>query len=101
MCPTYCVAKALLNKAVQLMAADEAFKQRGVSVVSVCPGWCRWDGLQHMFLPVVVLYINVIRRSHFAQGGPGGPACSIRCMPWCSLGTFDAQHERGTHVRFV
>jgi NAD(P)-dependent dehydrogenase (short-subunit alcohol dehydrogenase family) len=41
MCPTYCVAKALLNKAVQLMAADGAFKQRGVSVVSVCPGWCR------------------------------------------------------------
>jgi NAD(P)-dependent dehydrogenase (short-subunit alcohol dehydrogenase family) len=47
MCPTYCVAKALLNKAVQLMAADEAFKERGVSVVSVCPGWCRWAGLLH------------------------------------------------------
>jgi NAD(P)-dependent dehydrogenase (short-subunit alcohol dehydrogenase family) len=41
MCPTYCVAKALLNRAGQLLAADEAFKQRGVSVVSVCPGWCR------------------------------------------------------------
>jgi NAD(P)-dependent dehydrogenase (short-subunit alcohol dehydrogenase family) len=43
MCPTYCVAKALLNKAVQLMAADDAFKQRGVCVASVCPGWCRWE----------------------------------------------------------
>lgn len=40
--PTYSVAKALLNRGVQLMAADSAFKERGVSVVSVCPGWCRW-----------------------------------------------------------
>ncbi|WIA15411.1 hypothetical protein OEZ85_002065 [Tetradesmus obliquus] len=43
MCPTYCVAKALLNKAGQLLAADDVFKQRGVSVVAVCPGWCRTD----------------------------------------------------------
>ncbi|KAF6266436.1 hypothetical protein COO60DRAFT_1474854 [Scenedesmus sp. NREL 46B-D3] len=36
MSPTYSVAKALLNRGVQLMAADESFKQRGVSV-------CRTD----------------------------------------------------------
>lgn len=41
MSPTYSVAKALLNRAVQLMAADEAFTQRGISVASTCPGWCR------------------------------------------------------------
>jgi NAD(P)-dependent dehydrogenase (short-subunit alcohol dehydrogenase family) len=43
MTPTYSVVKALLNRSVQLMSADEKFKQRGVSVVSTCPGWCRTD----------------------------------------------------------
>lgn len=41
MAPTYSVAKALLNKAVQLLEQDEAFKAKGVKVVSTCPGWCR------------------------------------------------------------
>jgi NAD(P)-dependent dehydrogenase (short-subunit alcohol dehydrogenase family) len=39
--PTYCVSKALMNRAVQLMAADEQLKERGLSVVAVTPGWCR------------------------------------------------------------
>jgi NAD(P)-dependent dehydrogenase (short-subunit alcohol dehydrogenase family) len=43
MAPTYSVVKALLNRSVELLSADEKFKQRGVSVVSVCPGWCRTD----------------------------------------------------------
>ncbi|KAF6265826.1 hypothetical protein COO60DRAFT_1623711 [Scenedesmus sp. NREL 46B-D3] len=41
--PTYCVSKALLNRAVQLMAADEELRARGVAVVAVTPGWCRTD----------------------------------------------------------
>lgn len=41
--PTYSVAKALLNKAVQLLVQDGAFKARGIRVVSTCPGWCRTD----------------------------------------------------------
>lgn len=41
MTPTYSVAKALLNKAVQLLAGDAAFKAHGVNVVSTRPGWCR------------------------------------------------------------
>lgn len=40
--PTYSVAKAQLNQAVQLLAQDGAFKARGVRIVSTCPGWCRW-----------------------------------------------------------
>jgi NAD(P)-dependent dehydrogenase (short-subunit alcohol dehydrogenase family) len=39
--PTYSVAKAVLNKAMQLLAADEGFKARGIRVASTCPGWCR------------------------------------------------------------
>lgn len=39
--PTYTVAKAILNKAVQLLVQDEAFKARSTGVVSTCPGWCR------------------------------------------------------------
>eukprot|EP00877_Chromochloris_zofingiensis_P008306 jgi/Chrzof1/3729/Cz13g06240.t1 len=39
----YNVSKLLLNKAVQLMNEDEKLKSKGVSVVSVCPGWCRTD----------------------------------------------------------
>jgi hypothetical protein len=39
--PTYCVSKALMNRAGQLMAADADLKARGVSVVAVTPGWCR------------------------------------------------------------
>uniref|UniRef100_A0A383VG77 Uncharacterized protein n=1 Tax=Tetradesmus obliquus TaxID=3088 RepID=A0A383VG77_TETOB len=41
--PTYCVSKALMNRAVQLMAADEGLQARGVRVVAVTPGWCRTD----------------------------------------------------------
>eukprot|EP00775_Hariotina_reticulata_P008630 gene8630-8811_t len=43
MSPTYSVAKAMLNRAVQLLSEDSAFQARGVSVVSTCPGWCRTD----------------------------------------------------------
>eukprot|EP00877_Chromochloris_zofingiensis_P008308 jgi/Chrzof1/3730/Cz13g06250.t1 len=39
----YNVSKMFLNKAVQLMNEDERLKSKGVSVVSVCPGWCRTD----------------------------------------------------------
>lgn len=41
--PTYSVSKALLNRAVQLMAGDAAFAERGIRVASTCPGWCRTD----------------------------------------------------------
>lgn len=39
--PTYSVAKAALNKAVQLLVQDHDFKERDARVVSTCPGWCR------------------------------------------------------------
>ncbi len=39
--PCYCISKALLNKAVRLMADDPMLAARGASVVAVCPGWCR------------------------------------------------------------
>jgi NAD(P)-dependent dehydrogenase (short-subunit alcohol dehydrogenase family) len=42
--PTYSVAKAMLNKAVELLAQDAAVKARGIRVASTCPGWCRWVG---------------------------------------------------------
>mmetsp|Transcript_5060 Transcript_5060/g.14545 ORF Transcript_5060/g.14545 Transcript_5060/m.14545 type:complete len:305 (-) Transcript_5060:512-1426(-) len=41
--PVYCVSKALLNKGVQVLAEDERVTSRGLSVVAVCPGWCRTD----------------------------------------------------------
>lgn len=39
--PTYTVAKAMLNKAVQLLVQEEAVKAREARVVATCPGWCR------------------------------------------------------------
>ena len=39
--PTYTVAKAMLNKAVQLMVQEEAVKAREARIVATCPGWCR------------------------------------------------------------
>lgn len=41
--PSYCVSKAALNRSVQLLAAGDLLKDKGVSVVAVCPGWCRTD----------------------------------------------------------
>jgi NAD(P)-dependent dehydrogenase (short-subunit alcohol dehydrogenase family) len=44
MAPTYSVAKALMNRMTQLMAAEGShLAQRGVSVVAASPGWCRTD----------------------------------------------------------
>ena len=41
--PTYCLSKALLNRATQLLAADPLLQQRGISVNTVCPGHCRTE----------------------------------------------------------
>lgn len=43
MAPSYSVSKAALNRVTQLLAADEALRARGISVVAVCPGWCATD----------------------------------------------------------
>lgn len=42
MAPTYSVAKALLNRGVQLLAQEGSeLQQGGIGVVAVSPGWCR------------------------------------------------------------
>ena len=41
--PTYCLTKALLNRATQLLAGDPVLQQRQLSVNSVCPGHCRTE----------------------------------------------------------
>lgn len=40
--PCYCLTKAMVNRAVQLLAADPALSERKVTVTAVDPGWCRW-----------------------------------------------------------
>jgi NAD(P)-dependent dehydrogenase (short-subunit alcohol dehydrogenase family) len=43
--PTYAVSKCLLNRAVQLLSGGAPeLGGEGLSVVTVCPGWCRWGG---------------------------------------------------------
>uniref|UniRef100_A0A0G4HJG1 Uncharacterized protein n=1 Tax=Chromera velia CCMP2878 TaxID=1169474 RepID=A0A0G4HJG1_9ALVE len=43
-CPSYCLSKFFLNRAVQLMAGDsELQKEKAFRVCSVNPGWCRTD----------------------------------------------------------
>eukprot|EP00877_Chromochloris_zofingiensis_P012949 jgi/Chrzof1/7908/Cz02g40230.t1 len=39
--PSYNVSKCMLNRAVQLMHEDQQLRDKGVTVVSTCPGWCR------------------------------------------------------------
>ena len=41
-----CLTKAMLNAATQQLAASSELKERGLSINSVCPGWCRWVSLQ-------------------------------------------------------
>lgn len=41
--PAYCVSKAMLNRATQLLATTEDLVDRGISINAVCPGWCRTD----------------------------------------------------------
>ena len=39
--PCYCLTKAMLNRAVQLLAEDPLLADRGISINAVDPGWCR------------------------------------------------------------
>lgn len=39
----YRITKGMLNRATQLLAADDRFVSRNISVSSVTPGWCRTD----------------------------------------------------------
>lgn len=39
--PTYSIAKAMLNKAVKLIAQEDEYKAKGIRVASTCPGWCK------------------------------------------------------------
>ena len=36
----YCISKLLLNRATQIQAADKQLQERGITVNTVCPGWC-------------------------------------------------------------
>lgn len=93
MCPTYCVAKALLNKAGQLLSADDVFKQRGVSVVAVCPGWCRCtlfvaSCYKHImqYLRCYVLGVRITAASEHCRSPPGQClflSCYILYVPHC------------------
>ncbi|MEW5309785.1 MAG: hypothetical protein WDW38_001645 [Sanguina aurantia] len=40
---SYSVSKAALSKATTLMSQEPALKEKHISLVSVCPGWCRTD----------------------------------------------------------
>lgn len=42
-CPAYRATKAMLNRATQLMAQDERFTARGITVCCVCPGSVQTD----------------------------------------------------------
>jgi NAD(P)-dependent dehydrogenase (short-subunit alcohol dehydrogenase family) len=39
--PVYRISKALLNQATAILAKDDLFTSRNVSLSVVCPGWCR------------------------------------------------------------
>ena len=52
--PTYSVSKAMLNRATQLLAHDERFRMRGISVSAVTPGWVTSQSLFFSLSPGVL-----------------------------------------------
>merc|ERR1712151_453200 len=41
--PPYSLSKALLNRATQILSDDPQMKEKNISLVAICPGWCRTD----------------------------------------------------------
>jgi NAD(P)-dependent dehydrogenase (short-subunit alcohol dehydrogenase family) len=37
----------MLNRATQLLAQDPRLTEWGITINSVCPGWCRWAPALH------------------------------------------------------